>query len=123
MLVKSSLAEKTEVGPQEPKDYETKAINYFINFAETLHLTTSTFLSGVSRPSMSRAIRRSKDKLGGPRVDCNGKNSRLTGLGPDVGAEFQRTVIAMKRVLNASENCATEVHRLLDVAVAPTVGP
>ncbi|HHE1399187.1 MULTISPECIES: LysR family transcriptional regulator [Pseudomonadaceae] len=102
---------------------ELNQVSYFINLAETLNFTAAARLSGVSQPSLTRAIRRLEDELGGPLIYRDGKNSRLTGLGHDVEAEFRRMVVAMKSVRNHSEHWAMGGHRVLDVAVAPTVGP
>ncbi len=102
---------------------ELNQISYFINLAETLNFTAAARLSGVSQPSLTRAIRRLEEELGGPLIYRDGKNSRLTGLGQDVEAEFQRMVLAMKSVRNHSENWAMGGRRVLDVAVAPSVGP
>jgi DNA-binding transcriptional LysR family regulator len=102
---------------------ELNQIRYFINLAETLNFTAAARSSGVSQPSLTRAIQRLEEELGGPLIHRDGKNSRLTGLGQDVEAEFQRMVVAMKSVRNHSENWAIGRRRVLDVAVAPTVGP
>ena len=102
---------------------ELNQISYFINLAETLNFTAAARLSGVSQPSLTRAIRRLEEELGGPLIHRDGKNSRLTGLGRDVEAEFRRMAIAMKSVRGHSENWAMGKRRVLDIAVAPTVGP
>ena len=102
---------------------ELNQVSYFINLAETLNFTAAARLSGVSQPSLTRAIRRLEEELGGPLIYRDGKNSRLTGLGQDVEAEFRRMLVAMKSVRHHSENWAMGRHRVLDVAVAPTVGP
>jgi DNA-binding transcriptional LysR family regulator len=102
---------------------ELNQISYFINLAETLNFTAAARLSGVSQPSLTRAIRRLEDELGGPLIHRDGKNSRLTGLGHDVEAEFRRMMDAMKSVRDHSETWAMGKHRVLDVAVSPTVGP
>jgi len=102
---------------------ELTQVSYFINLAETLNFTAAARLSGVSQPSLTRAIRRLEEELGGPLIYRDGKNSRLTGLGQDVEAEFRRMVVAMKSVRDHSENWAMGRHRVLDVAVAPTIGP
>ncbi|EOI8044300.1 TPA: LysR family transcriptional regulator, partial [Citrobacter freundii] len=60
---------------------ELNQVSYFINLAETLNFTAAARLSGVSQPSLTRAIRRLEDELGGPLIYRDGKNSRLTGLG------------------------------------------
>src|SRR5688572_28317716 len=102
---------------------ELNQISYFINLAETLNFTAAARLSGVSQPSLTRAIRRLEEELGGALIHRDGKNSRLTGLGQDVETEFRRMVIALKSVRDHSENWAMGRHRVLDVAVAPTIGP
>ena len=102
---------------------ELNQVSYFINLAETLNFTAAARLSGVSQPSLTRAICRLEEDLGGPLIHRDGKNSRLTGLGQDVKSEFQRMVVAMKSVRNHSENWAMGRHRVLDVAVAASVGP
>lgn len=102
---------------------ELNQVSYFINLADTLNFTAAARLSGVSQPSLTRAIRRLEEELGGPLIYRDGKNSRLTGLGHDVEAEFQRVMAALKSVRNHSENWARGGHRVLNVAVAPSVGP
>ena len=102
---------------------ELTQVSYFINLAETLNFTAAARLSGVSQPSLTRAIRRREEELGGPLIYRDGKNSRLTGLGQDVEAEFRRMKAAMKSVRDHSESWAMGRHRVLDVAVASTIGP
>lgn len=85
---------------------ELNQISYFINLAETLNFTAAARLSGVSQPSLTRAIRRLEEELGGQLIHRDGKNSRLTGLGQDVEAEFRRMVVAMNSVRDHSENWA-----------------
>lgn len=102
---------------------ELNQVIYFINLVETLNFTAAARLSGVSQPSLTRAIRRLEEELGGPLIHRDGKNSRLTGLGQDVEAEFRRMVVAMRSVRNHSENWAMGRHRVLDFAVASSIGP
>ena len=102
---------------------ELTQVSYFINLAQTLNFTAAARLSGVSQPSLTRAIRRLEEELGGALIHRDGKNSRLTGLGHDVEVEFRRMAVAMKSVRSHSENWAMGGRRVVDVAVAPTVGP
>src|SRR3546814_5387985 len=60
---------------------ELNQVSYFINLAETLNFTAAARLSGVSQPSLTRAIRRLEEELGGPLIYRDGTNSRLTALG------------------------------------------
>ena len=85
---------------------ELNQVSYFINLAETLNFTAAARLSGVSQPSLTRAIRRLEEELGGPLIYRDGKNSRLTSLGQDVELEFRRMLVAMKSVRHHSENWA-----------------
>ena len=101
---------------------ELSQITYFINLAETLNFTTAAKLSGVSQPSLTRAILRLEHELGGPLIYRKGKNSRLTGLGEHVEPEFRRMLVAQESVRHQSDNWARGKHQVLDVAVAPTVG-
>lgn len=102
---------------------ELNQVIYFINWTETLSFTAAARRSGVSQPSLTRAIRRLEQELGGPLIHRDGKNSRLTGLGHDVEAEFRRMMVAIRSVRNHSEHWAKGKRRVLDVAVAPSVGP
>src|SRR3546814_14483749 len=77
---------------------ELNQVSYFINLAETLNFTAAARLSGVSQPSLTRAIRRLEEELGGPLIYRDGKNSRLTALGQDVEMEFKRMQVALRNV-------------------------
>ena len=102
---------------------ELHQISYFINLAATLNFTAAARLSGVSQPSLTRAIRKLEVELGGALIHREGKNSRLTGLGQDVELEFKRMLAAIQNVRHHSEHWGSGKHRVLHVAVAPTVGP
>lgn len=123
LLSTDGLTEAASVRRMGQRTMELNQVSYFINLAETLNFTAAARLSGVSQPSLTRAIRRLEEELGGPLIYRDGKNSRLTGLGQDVELEFRRMLVAMKSVRHHSENWAMGRHRVLDVAVAPTVGP
>lgn len=86
---------------------ELNQINYFINLAETLNFTAAARLSGVSQPSLTRAIRRLEEELGGPLIYRDGKDSRLTGLGQDVEAEFRRKSSLPIKQIDTSRHIAT----------------
>src|SRR3546814_11821209 len=47
----------------------------------------------------------------------------LTALGQDVEMEFRRMLAVLRNVRQHSDNWALGRHRVLDIAVAPTVGP
>lgn len=98
-------------------------IRYFLNLAATLNFTEAARRSGVSQPSLTRAIQRLEDELGGPLIHRDGKDSRLTDLGREVQAEFLRIDMALMNVREHSENAARGRRRILDIGVATTIGP
>ena len=102
---------------------ELNQVEYFINLAETLNFTAAAQLSGISQPSLTRAIRRLEEELGGPLIYRDGKNSRLTGLGQEIEMDFRQVQLALKSVRQHSENWALGSQCVLNIAVAPSVSP
>src|SRR3546814_20790228 len=93
-------------GSEGRRAMELSQVSYFINLAETLNFTAAARLSSVSQPSLTRAIRRLEEELGGPLIYRDGKNSRLTALGPNVEVEFSRMQVALRNVRQHSDNSA-----------------
>ncbi|APO79750.1 LysR family transcriptional regulator protein (plasmid) [Rhizobium etli 8C-3] len=98
-------------------------VRYLLNLAETLNFTEAARRSGVSQPSLTRAIQRLEEELGSPLIYRDGKDSRLTALGRDIQAEFMRIELALRNVREHSESTTLGRRRILDIAVAPTIGP
>ena len=98
-------------------------VRYFLNLAETLNFTEAARRSRVSQPSLTRAIQRLEEELGSPLIYRDGKDSRLTALGRDIQAEFMRIELALRNVREHSESTVLGRHRVLDIAVATTIGP
>lgn len=51
-------------------------VRYFIQLADTLNFTEAARRSGVSQPSLTKAIQRLEEELGGPLIYRDGKDSR-----------------------------------------------
>ncbi|MBQ8105528.1 MAG: LysR family transcriptional regulator [Afipia sp.] len=102
---------------------ELNQVEYFINLAETLNFTTAARLSGVSQPSLTRAIRRLEEELGGPLIYRDGKNSRLTALGQEIEKDFKQVQLALRSARQHSHDWALGSQCVLDIAVAPSVSP
>lgn len=98
-------------------------IRYFLNLAETLNFTEAAKRSGISQPSLTRAMQRLEEELGGLLVYRDGKDQRLTALGRDVQQEFMRISLALNNVKEHSENSVHGRWRVLDIAVATTIAP
>ena len=102
---------------------ELTQVGYFINLAETLNFTAAAKLSGVSQPSLTRSIRRLEEELGGPLIYRDGKNSRLSALGLDIETEFRSMMASLGNVRQHSSNWTQGKQRVLDIAIAPSIGP
>jgi LysR family hydrogen peroxide-inducible transcriptional activator len=93
---------------------EFNQIRYFPNLADTLNFTEAAMRSGVSQPTLTRAIQRLEQESGGTFVYRDGKDSRLTALGRDIRSEFaaiaereQRVrALSLKRVCGHRETLA-----------------
>lgn len=102
---------------------EINQIRYFLHLAETLNFTEAAQRSGVAQPSLTRAIQKLEDELGGPLIYRDGKDSRLTDLGREVHAEFMRIDTALMNIREHSENSVHGRKRVLDIGVATTIAP
>lgn len=98
-------------------------IRYFLHLAETLNFTEAARRSNVAQPSLTRAIQRLEEELGGPLIYRDGKDSRLTMLGREVQAEFMRIDMALANIREHSENSVLGRRRSLDIGVASSVSP
>ena len=98
-------------------------VAYFLNLAETLNFTEAARVSGVSQPSLTRAIQRLEDELGGPVVYRDGKDTRLTALGRDLVVEFMRVQSALAAVHELAENSVVGRRSRIGIGVATTLAP
>ena len=98
-------------------------IRYFIHLADTLSFTEAARRSGVSQPSLTKAVRRLEEELGGPLIYRDGKDSRLTTLGREVQVEFMRIDSLVNGVHELAANSVRGRRRVLRIAIATTIAP
>jgi LysR family hydrogen peroxide-inducible transcriptional activator len=98
-------------------------INYFLHLADCLNFTEAARKSGVSQPSLTKAIRKLEDELGGPLLYRDGKDTRLTALGREVQVEFMRLEKGVRNVRELAENSVKGRRRVLNLGVASTIAP
>ncbi len=96
---------------------------YFLNLAQSLNFTEAARQSGVSQPSLTRAIQRLEDELGGPLLYRDGKDTRLTALGRDVQVEFMRIQSSLDSVAEIAETSVVGRRRRLTIGIATTISP
>jgi DNA-binding transcriptional LysR family regulator len=96
-------------------------VRYFLHLADTLNFTESARRAGVSQPSLTRAIQRLEEELGGPLLYRDGKDTRLTALGRDLQVEFMRIDHNLQQVRELAENSVNGRHRNLSIGVSTTI--
>jgi LysR family transcriptional regulator, hydrogen peroxide-inducible genes activator len=94
---------------------EFNQIRYFLNLADNLNFTEAAMRSGVSQPTLTCAIQRLEQELGGTLVYRDGKDSRLTALGRDIRSEFAAIAEREQRVRALSHNRGSLPPRDFDV--------
>lgn len=102
---------------------EFNQIRYFLNLADTLNFTEAAMRSGVSQPTLTRAIQRLEQELGGTLVYRDGKDSRLTALGRDIRSEFTAIAEREQRVRALSINRVHGRRETLTLGVVHTIAP
>jgi len=102
---------------------ELNQIRYFLNLADTLNFTEAAIRSGVSQPTLTRAIQRLEQELGGTLVYRDGKDSRLTAFGRDVRSEFAAMAESEQRIRALSLDRAHGIREILTIGVVHTIAP
>lgn len=102
---------------------EFQQVRYFLNLAETLNFTAAAMRCGVSQPTLTRAIQRLEQELGGTLLYRDGKDTRLTALGRDIQAEFAAISESEQRVLALSQNRVRGRRETVTIGVAHTIAP
>ena len=98
-------------------------VRYFLNLAESLNFTEAARGSGISQPSLTKAIQRLEDEFGGPVLYRDGKDTRLTALGRDLIVEFMRIQSALENITELAENSVAGRSRKINIGVASTIAP
>ena len=102
---------------------ELNQIRYFLNLADTLSFTEAAMRSGVSQPTLTRAIQRLEQELGGTLVYRDGKDTRLTALGREIRSEFAAIADREQRIRAISLNRVRGRRETLTLGVVNTIAP
>jgi Transcriptional regulator len=70
---------------------EMHQVRYFLALCEERNFTRAAKRCGVAQPSLTRAIKRLEEELGGSLFDRDRVNTRLTDLGIFVRPELARS--------------------------------
>lgn len=102
---------------------EFQQIRYFLTLADTLNFTEAAMRSGVSQPTLTRAIQRLEQELGGTLIFRDGKDTRLTALGRDIQVEFASIAESEQRVRGLSMNRMRGRREMLTLGVGHAIAP
>lgn len=102
---------------------EFNQIRYFLHLADTLNFTEAAMRSGVSQPTLTRAIQRLEQELGGTLVYRDGKDTRLTALGRDIRSEFTAIADSEQRVRAISLNKVRGRRETVTLGIVNTIAP
>ena len=98
-------------------------VRYFLALAETLNFTRAAEQCNVAQPTLTQAIKRLEDELGGPLIHREGKYSRLTELGRTLRAHFEK-IEETRHALKASALSVTSGEDAeLHIGLMCTIGP
>lgn len=98
-------------------------IRYFIHLADLLNFTEAARRSGVSQPSLTKAIMRLEEELGGQLIYRDGKDNRLTALGREMQVEFMKIDSLINNIHELAEDSLGGRKCKLRVGVMTTIAP
>ena len=98
-------------------------VRYFLALAETLNFTRAAEQCHVTQPTLTQAIKRLEDELGGPLIYREGRYSRLTKLGHSLRTHFEK-IEETRRALKDSARAVTSGEmEELNIGLMCTIGP
>lgn len=98
-------------------------VRYFLALAVTLNFTRAAEQCHVAQPTLTQAIKRLEDELGGPLILREGKYSRLTTLGRTLRAHFEKIDSARRALKDSALALAAGDAVELNIGLMCTIGP
>ncbi len=102
---------------------ELQQIRYFLALAEELNFTRAAERCGVSQPSLTRAIKRLEDELGGQLVRRERNRTHLSELGRRIKPRLQQALSLTEIAQSEAENFSQMTTASLSIGVMCTIGP
>ncbi len=98
-------------------------VRYFLALCQTLNFTRAAEQCNVTQPSLTRAIKKLEDELGGPLFRRERNRTHCTALGNVMRPHLQRMLDASHAATEHAEQFATMETAHLDLGVMCTIGP
>ncbi|MEM8792162.1 MAG: LysR family transcriptional regulator [Pseudomonadota bacterium] len=102
---------------------ELHQIRYFVVLAEVLNFTRAAEHCHISQPSLTRAIRKLEDELGGPLFRREGRQTHLTELGRMVRPRLEQALSLTESVRAEALDFSEMVNGTLTLGCMCTIAP
>lgn len=102
---------------------EMHQVRYFLALSETLNFTRAAERCNVTQPTLTAAIRRLEEELGGPLFHRERNRSHLTELGRLVRPHFERIHASSEAVRSEAMDLSDLGKASLRLGVMCTIGP
>ena len=102
---------------------EMHQVRYFLAVCETLNFTRAAERCNVSQPSLTRAVKKLEDELGGPLFRRERKNTHLTELGHMMRPYLEKSLASAKAAKDAAHGVESLENAPLKLGVMCTIGP
>lgn len=98
-------------------------LRYFVAVAEMLNFTRAAEACEVSQPSLTRAIRKLEDELGGPLFRREGRTTHLTELGRMVRPRLEQALSLTEAARAEALDFSEMVNATLNLGCMCTIAP
>ena len=98
-------------------------MRYFLAVVSELNFTRAADKCGVSQPSLTKAIRKLEDEVGGPLFRREGRHTHLTELGKIVRPRFEQAVSMTDMALSEAVDFSKMVNATLNLGCMCTIAP
>ena len=98
-------------------------VSYFLALADTLNFTRAAEQCHVSQPSLTQAIKRLENELGGELIYRDGRYTELTNLGKALRGHFEQINHTRNKVRNTAKAVTSGEVAELNIGLMCTIGP
>ena len=102
---------------------EFNQVRYFLALADTLNFTRAAEQCHVSQPSLTQAIKRLENELGGELVRRDGRYTELTDLGKALRGHFEEINQTRNKLRNTAKAVTSGDIAELNIGLMCTIGP
>jgi LysR family hydrogen peroxide-inducible transcriptional activator len=102
---------------------DLKQIRYFLTLSEVLNFTRAAEIINVTQPTLTKAIQKLEEVLGGTLIFRDGKDTRLTELGKQLTTEFNKISDLEQSARELARLANTQENSVLNIGISRTIGP